>query len=143
MTQSIDMYKTGDLAGAFIFAGVWIDQLLANATLAAAWDLPGYFEAHLYGSLGRAWVKVTDGAGAPVANATVKAFFAPPGETGGRLTAVTRKWTNASGIAAFGGLAGRYSVEVEAPGFTSVTVPASIAAQAVTGFSASLTPSTD
>lgn len=139
MTQSIGMYKTGDLAGSFIFAGVWIDQLLANATRAKEWDLLGFFSEGLFPQLGRVWIKVSDGAGAPVAGATVKAFFAPAGTS--RLTAVTRKWTNATGYVTVGGLAGQYVAEVSAPGFTSVTVGPSISAQTIVGWPVVLKPS--
>jgi hypothetical protein len=149
ISQAAELYEAGLSNGTLLFSGVWVAAAAhghagINRTQWDRFALPRTLAAEYYPLLGSVSVSVTtrsSPAGTltsqgsrglhveqPAVGALVVANFRPRGCDACR-TLVTRKRTDASGLARFGSSVGAVEVEVSLAGFKAQSVAMQVAGQ--------------
>ena len=122
LAQSIDLYDQGLVQGFFVFAGSVLQKM--NASLWAAWDIPGFLDREYQPYLGSAIVTARDAnSGEMIESAVGTVYYRD-------VTHVTTKRVGKSGFH-FGGWAGRknpisHTVVLQAPGYATLAHPLQI-----------------
>ena len=114
LAQSVDLYDANVVQGVYIFAGSVLQA--KSSSWWQRWDLPGHLQRSYFPFLGRASITVRDATSqSAVDNSVVTVVY-------NGSTHVTRKRTDAMGVARFGGWVGKarrapHTVSVAAPGY--------------------------